>query len=427
MAITDKKKRPQDDPAYQTGTALRGAGMALNETAAGVLGAIQRPGQVVANAIEDAGRGFFGAAPRAVAPAAPIAPAQVAPLPSPPVATANAAPIPSTAVQGGAIPARNPVSPGASAGAAAPAGGVPAPTPIALKPGDVNTYTGTNGVTRPVPGLLDASRSPAPASAPLPMPTTLGPAPTAPPAPAPNAPVADPFKVRQAVEKADKTRGAIDDAAWRAGLRAKHSTSGGSAQHAQAGILGTLAQFGANQLETEIGVATGNRDAAGANQRTGMEQAGATQRTSMQESGANQRTDAQERGATERAGIERPTSFTDANGNLLRVTGGQAQPIVGPDGKPVKAPQGAQAGVITPAMQFEQDSKTYQTLLANPPPLGDDVGAAAYQQQLAQLQQKLAGYGNPSAGQATSGMTLVGTTKDGKKVYRDASGKTFSE
>lgn len=123
--------------------------------------------------------------------------------------------------------------------------------------------------------------------------------------------------------------------------------------------------------------------------------------------------------------LPRPTQFTDAEGNLLSVSGSTASQITGSDGAPVRAPMPKAEGVVTPAMRFKLDGETFQTLLANPPQLGDDAGAAAYQAQLSALQQRLASYGNQGE-QVPPGMTLAGTTKDGKKVYRDASGKYHS-
>ncbi|MGH8025284.1 MAG: hypothetical protein ACREO0_01030, partial [Pseudoxanthomonas sp.] len=70
-----------------------------------------------------------------------------------------------------------PVASAAPAVAAAAPALAPAPTPIALNPGDPNTFTGSDSVTRSVPGLLNA-----PAAAPTiaARPTVTAPANAAP-------------------------------------------------------------------------------------------------------------------------------------------------------------------------------------------------------------------------------------------------------
>lgn len=165
-------KRPEEDPAFAAGLATRnkvGAGVAAAATtlkgvnaAAGMANqALQAPGLKVAGALEGFTRGLF-AAPEAAPVAKPAAPAAT-PKPAAPVASAQATLRPSTAVLGGPLPSAAPAVASPPASSAAPS----------LRPGDINTFTGSNGVTRAIAPAATAEPAASPASAAAQERTTL--------------------------------------------------------------------------------------------------------------------------------------------------------------------------------------------------------------------------------------------------------------
>jgi hypothetical protein len=85
------------------------------------------------------------------------------------------------------------------------------------------------------------------------------------------------------------------------------------------------------------------------------------------------------------AAIERPSLITDRDGAYLRVTGSAASPILDPTGRAVFGEASKPAGEITPALQFKAVSDEIATLLDNPPPMGDAAAAATHSARLQQL------------------------------------------
>ena len=425
MALNDKKK-PEDNTAFGAGQTLRNAGSVIGGLADIGQRALQRPGLAVANTVEQFGRGLLG-----------VPGDSSAPIPLPPSAPA--------------APVRNPAGRVPAAGAPAPAGGVAASVPPAraaaaipaapanfgnvqgtqLRPGDANTFTFSNGKTVPVPGMNAPSGTAANAS-PLPLPTPYAAAPAPTPNMTVNVPrpvVADPYNTRQANDQLKRIADTIDINLFRNSFAADRGSR--SARDAQAQMLGTLAALGGKQLDAAVNVAGGDRDAAARYDLTGMEQGAANQRALLQDQGETTR---QGMGDASRerqqylqslSDLQKSAStVTDENGNLIRIGAlGDASPVLGADGKPVRPAQTradrpdantivtnytAQKKVLDDAAAITGKPADYSSLDASP--LGQ-----AYQQVL----------GGKAA--VPAGYTLVGTTKDGKKVFRDANGKTYSE
>lgn len=382
--LDQNKKKPLEGrppAAFGAGQALRGAGAVINATAGGVMDAVKRPGQIVAGALGDAARGFFGAPASPATPSLPIPTAQAAPAVKPPSMTLFDASNPSNfnvrPPSANAAPARNPVSNLQHGGA--PAGGVPAPV---LKPGDVNTFTGADGVTRAVPltatpaaGSVQAQSFGGPVGGlPLPQNTGIGTAaPAASPAPTVTPTLGVPRPVQASigqvgaygVQNADAGTGKIastlEDAAFRAGLRASRGSR--SAADSQAQILGTLAQLGGQRLGVAAGLAGGDRDATAATDRTGLSETGANQRAALADTGLTSREGMQNLSAERiaqiaaQAKLNEPTQITDESGNLLRVTGTTASPVIGADGRLVRPQVTRAEGALTPAVILDSLTK----------------------------------------------------------------------
>jgi hypothetical protein len=248
-----------------------------------------------------------------------------------------------------ATPARPLVSGTLSGAQGSPGVGAAPSSQPSLKPGDVNTFTGSNGVTRPVPGMLSQASGggvPAQSFGGLAMPTLA--APVAPAFAAPRQdmsvsvprPVrADAYNVREASDQNKQIADTLQSEIFRNSLAAGRGSR--SARSAQADMLQTLAQLGGKQLDVAANVAGGDRDAAVGTDRVGLEQIGANQRALLADTGATTRTGMLDSGETNRsvlkslAELKKPTQVTDASGNLLQVTGTSATPVLGADGKPV--------------------------------------------------------------------------------------------
>lgn len=366
---------PPPVTAYGAGQAAReGVGAAVN-VGVRAADALTQPLRDQMQAGTQFARGLFGAAPAPAALPSPIAAAQVAPVNKPPSMTLFDASNPSNfnvrPPSANVAPARNPASP-ASPGGSGSAGGVPA---LVLKPGDANTFTGADGVTRAVPQMA----TPAAGSVQtqsfgnLPRPQTAGVAAASPSAtptetitPTVSLPRPAQASIGQVgaygVQNADagtsKIASTLEDAAFRAGLRASRGSR--SATDAQAQILGTLAQLGGQRLGVAAGLAGGDRDATAATDRTALGETGANQRSALDDIGATARQGM--KGASEErvaqldtlAKLAAPTTITDADGRLLRVTGAASTPVIGGDGKTVRMPLD---GAITPALALASLTK----------------------------------------------------------------------
>ena len=447
----DRKKKPQDDAA--AGAALRdslvNAGRAVQGTQLAALDNFSRPIRNAQAPLTNAARGFLGL-PAAQPSDTPFQDLGEALRPAAPI------PLPSGVPAASAAPVRNPAGRVPAAGAPAPAGGVAASVPPAraaaaipaapanfgnvqgtpLKPGDANTFTFSNGKTVPVPGMTAQATTAAlngqSSASPLPLPTPYAAAPAPTPNMTVNVPrpvVADPYNTRQANDQLKRIADTIDINLFRNSFAADRGSR--SARDAQAQMLGTLAALGGKQLDAAVNVAGGDRDAAARYDLTGMEQGAANQRALLQDQGETTR---QGMGDASRerqqylqslSDLQKSAStVTDENGNLIRIGAlGDASPVLGADGKPVRPAQTradrpdantivtnytAQKKVLDDAAAITGKPADYSSLDASP--LGQ-----AYQQVL----------GGKAA--VPAGYTLVGTTKDGKKVFRDANGKTYSE
>jgi hypothetical protein len=219
------------------------------------------------------------------------------------------------------------------------------------RPGALNTFTGSNGVTREVqPAATPAAGSVGAQSfGGLPLPQNTGIGTAAAPTVAPTFSVPRPtqasigqmgaYGVQNADAGTGKIASTLEDAAFRAGLRASRGSR--SAADAQAQILGTLAQLGGQRLGVAAGLASGDRDAAagldraalsetGANQRAALADTGLTTRTSMEQAGANQRTT-----LGTLAELRKPQQIVGKDGTLLSVSGDKATTVTDAEGKTV--------------------------------------------------------------------------------------------
>lgn len=256
-----------------------------------------------------------------------------------------------------ATPARNPASPASTVGD--PAGGVPAPRTYndgsgqAYRTGDgrmgalpagvdvVRQKNGTNafGAT----GASVAAASGQAAAQPfgsLALPTA------APLAAQPNMAVslqrpavADAYNTREANAAQTALASKIDSEMFRNSFAAGRGSR--SALDLQGQMLGTMAAIGGKQLDVAASVAGGNRDAVTANNVAGLEQTGLNQRALLSDTGDTNRRLLGEQGDNSRAvlaaqtELQKPSTLTDSEGNLLQVTGTQASPVLGAGNKPV--------------------------------------------------------------------------------------------
>lgn len=191
------------------------------------------------------------------------------------------------------------------------------------------------------------------------------------------------YNSREDREASRRLAGNIDSDIWKlsfaAGRRGREGRQAQSTiaqlRDAQAGIIGGDANRTAGAADRR----SVNSAALVAGQ---MQQQGEMHRAALD---ASTRTDiAQMQDATAReALVQRPTLQSDANGNLLSVSGTTATPVTGADGSTIRMPQAAAAGQITPAMQYETLSQQIDTLLGTGTAGGIDP--AAYEQRLATL------------------------------------------
>jgi len=358
------------------------------------------------------------------------------------------APMPLPTPSAPAAPVRNPAGRVPAAGAPAPAGGVAAsaagviPAPgfanvqgAARNGFSVNLGAGNVGGGGPVPQSVASSvtngvptydnasiarlnarngvAAPTSTGASLPLPTAYPAAPVATPNLAVNVPrpvAADPYTPREANGDLKRIADTIDTELFRNSFAADRGSR--SAREAQAQMLGTLAALGGKRLDVAANVASGDRDTAARYDLTGMDETGQNQRALLGDQGQTTRTGMEQEGADRRqylqtlAEMGKPETYTDASGNVLRVSGTSATPVTGPDGKPVKAPMTKADGMVTPAVEFQgniEQLKALQESLGVMPAQGDNDPRV---QQVAALQARnaqLAGGGqtatNPKTGE----------------------------
>jgi hypothetical protein len=151
-----------------------------------------------------------------------------------------------------------------------------------------------------------------------------------------------------------------------------------------------------------------------------LQQNGENARAVLGVRGDNERASLLDAGDTERERIklERPSLLTDREGGylLLNPAQGVARPLLS-NGQQVR---GNVDGAITPVDRL---SSLQDELAASQQSLTPNTGRIdSLERQIDAIRS-----GNSSQGGVASGYTLVGITKDGRKVYRDASGKHYSE
>lgn len=405
------------EPAPAAPLTAFGAGQATHDAIGAGVNAAVTAGKAIAapnlgflKRVGEFGRGLFGEPAAMPAPVSPIASAQAAPAPAAPAAARplnivgwDTPPTP---------PARNPASPAQSGGSGA-AGGVPAPQSLAsgVNAQGNNVYDNASIARlteRNAPGGV-----PAQSFGGLPMPfMTAAPAiaPTQAPAVAiPRPARADAYNVRQADQNTGKIASALEDAAFRTGLRANRGSR--SAADAQASILQTLAQLGGQRLGVAAGIAGGDRDTTAGLDRTSMTETGANQRTALADTGdtirAGMKAASDERVAQlgTLAELNRPTQVTDASGHLLRVSGATSAPIQGTDGQPVRVPL---EGAITPALALASLNHQLEAETSSLQP--DQARMGALRQQIDALMR-------PAANSAPRPATQTATnTKTGERV-----------
>lgn len=374
--------------AYGAGQSARqGIGAVVN-TAANVGSAIAAPNSNFLRRGGEFGRGLFGAeqTPAAALPAPPVA--------KPPV-TAAPAPV---------IPVRPSASPASQAGASAPAGGGAAPFAGQYNAGGGATYATGDGRQGQLPagvavvrqkngvnafGATGASVAAATgqpqqqqvASAPLAMPTNLN-------VPGISLPSANTSRVSDAERERAALAKQIGDQADLMNFQGLDTRGKrdlyASLLREQSGLTQQAGSLAGSAAGQELGAAT----QAGTSTQA---QVGENARAALNEAGANQRNQLTEQGANVRAllDLQKPQTITDANGNLIQVTGSKAQPVTGPDGQPIRGPRTAAEGSITPAVSanllVEQLKAEQGAITPNPSRI------ANLQAQLQQLQSGNAG------------------------------------
>lgn len=231
---------------------------------------------------------------------------------------------------------------------------MPAASPsAALTPGSLNTFTGSNGITRAVDPAPAAAERDAPAMPDLVRPSQIT-------APASTAP-----QVRQSVDRALGAQRALAlasraDAANVLNplsadgelLRRLENTQGsyfhkGSPSARRAVADAILGQLGARNAASAAGQAAGNALLQGGVElEQGANEGAARRRLDAATFSAD---DAYRRRALQEE-INRPTLQTDAEGNLLSVSGTQATPVTSADGSAVRLQRQVEPGQITPAL-----------------------------------------------------------------------------
>lgn len=305
---------------------------------------------------------------------------------------------------------QSPASPPTGMGVPAGAGGA-AP----IRPGDPNTFTGTNGITRrvPMPGTIGAATNQSgsvqsqnfgnpvvpQAQASIAQPrvaSTFGMSVNDPRINDQTAPVARPqvslrgpdamaeaYNSREDREARQKVLSDLDSQRFRLEMIAGNP---GRRGRAALEALGQNAQqqaalaAGGEKLSADAVQGRASRNNVLAN--TGMEQSGQTQRQQMAGDVASQGQyldyDAKNR-ATNASLIDKPQYVTDRSGNLVQVAGGKGAGVTGADGSVIKMPQTTK--VDNDALSAV--SKELTALINNPPEMGAD--ATAYNNRLAEL------------------------------------------
>lgn len=220
-----------------------------------------------------------------------------------------------------------------------------------LKPGDVNTITGADGVTRPVPGLLNAGQDPGAAQAALPAPVIAA-RPQAAPA----------VRGRQGAIIENPGDSTVDKLMRNMGSLSLRGSPGQRAAVAQA-ILG---EAGARQDERMQTVRTQDQaDLAASDQAARAQEAYAGRDLSAQQFNAGMQDARQERLA------RRPEVTVAADGSM-GIVGSDAsfRPVTGADGSAVRAPMAPrQTGELTDAERLKSYDARYNAIIGG---VGDE-------------------------------------------------------
>jgi hypothetical protein len=378
--------------------------------------------RAVGNQLRDASAAFRGEA--APAPIAPISLPRLGmprPAAAAPAATSSpAAPVVATKVPkriGAPTPAANPAAATAgsltAAGAAMPT--LAAPTSdFNLQPGDVNTFTGADGVTRPVPGLL---RRPAGGDSAAAAPAAgMQAAPALVSAPAPEL---GEVRGRQGGiirMPGDSVEDRLTRALGSASLRGSPSARAAVAK----GILDDEAGI---REERQSALATGDQaDLATLQDNARSQESHLLRQQRADEFNIGTREVRAER-AAERADRQ-PTITTTADGSMGIVSPtGTFTPVTDAAGARLRAPLAPkQTGELTQGDLLKSYTDRYNAISGG---MGttDEKKVQIDALNADPLYAQLLGRAAQDPG---SGMTLVGT-HNGKNVYRDAAGKTHIE
>jgi hypothetical protein len=243
-----------------------------------------------------------------------------------------------------------PMAPAASAAPAPAAVAMPS-TEFKLQPGDVNTFTGADGVTKPVPGLLNASASPA--AAPSPMVAAR-------PVPLPAA------RGRQGAiieNPGDTTADKLQRALMSSSLKGSPSARAAVAQ----AILG---EAGARQEERASALAAGDRaDLSAVDNAARLASANADRDLSAQQTNAElveQRADRAAQREDQRL-ARRPEVTVSADGSMGIVSNeGRFTPVTDAGGRTVRAPQAPrQTGAATEGELLKSYTDRYNAILGD--------------------------------------------------------------
>ena len=349
-------------------------------------------------------------------------------------------------------PTQTPTSPQTGVGASVGAGGA-AP----IRPGDPNTFTGTNGITRrvPMPGTMDAATNQSgsvqsqnfgnpvvpQAQTSIAQPrvaSTFGLGVNDPRINDQTAPVARPqvslrgpdamaeaYNSREDREARQKVLSDLDSQRFRLEMIAGNP---GRRGRAALDALGQNAQqqaalaAGGEKLSADAVQGRASRNNVLAN--TGMEQSGQTQRQQMASDVTSQGQfldyDAKNR-ATNASLIDKPQYVTDLSGNLVQVAGGKGTGVTGADGSVIKMPQTTK--IDNDALSAV--SKELTALINNPPEMGAD--ATAYNNRLAELRAQQSAFlgGGKQPAQVTSKAQLDALPKGARYIAPD--GKTYTK
>lgn len=304
-------------------------------------------------------------------------------------------PAPNYAAQPAQVPPRPPVMQPVAAAASAP------PQAPQLRPGDMNTFQGANGQVIAVqPAAPSAAAAPVQAAPAYEMPQAYtGPVPSRPS----SANIAGGMTREEILNRMDAVTG---------DSRYKGSPI---ARKAKLDALGAmLGDYDKAEISRESNAQDVQKVAVGG-----------------QIAGANEIQRGQQRRAENmfaQQGAEKlktmdqnaPSEITDETGNTFLRRGGKTEALLGPDGKQIK--QGVKSAAASnprlDALLKLQENEAKGRMPGEAAPANDPVSAA--------IKQEL-GLGGEQAQDIPAGYTLAGTSKDGKRVFKDANGNLFQE